>query len=151
MDSCQIEIGPTTAIGHALICPPESSDPCKLGAVYRDSQTFRDEIGFHSEFSIEGSGGLPGVFEVKSTATFGTSYTYTKEYSKGLDPSYDFYVPPGRACVPTQVPYREVQGNYLADVKVEVRTLEVIRTGGDAKASLEFDNGQSISGITCLY
>lgn len=215
MDSCQVEIGSTSAIGHALICPPESSGPCKLGAVYRDSQTFRDEIGFHSEFSIEGSGGLPGVFEVKSTATFGMSYTYTKEYSKGLDLSYDFYVPPGRACVPTQVSYRQrckgtiwqvrddpwgwmcgelsVDFNdkhrwftrdgesgwfqYVhhrsghpsqlwtfhtrhgfrpascsdVDEKVQVRTLEVIRTDGDAKASLEFDNGQSISAITCVY
>ncbi|KAF9114082.1 hypothetical protein BGX30_006726 [Mortierella sp. GBA39] len=215
MDSCQVEIGPTSAIADSLLCPPQSPSPCSQKTVYIDSQTLRDEIGFHAEFSIEAGGGLPGIFEAKSTATLGISYTYTKEYSNGKEFHYEFPVAPGKACTPTRVLYmqrcrgtvwevrsdswgwkcnelsvdfrdkhrwftREGEGGWFqyvhhrqglpsqlwsfrsrhgfrptscSDVteKVQVRTLDVIRTDNDAKASLEFDNGKSISAISCLY
>ncbi|KAF9948669.1 hypothetical protein BGZ70_002128 [Mortierella alpina] len=217
MDHCEIEIGPPSAIGHALYCPRESPTPCTLGATYKDSQSFRDEIGFHTEFSIESGGGLPGVFEAKSTITFGTSYTYSKEFSHGLELSYVFPVEPGRVCTPTQVAYRQrctgtvwevrndswgwtcpelaanidfndkhrwfvlegqdqwfhyvhYRGNLppqlytvrsknvfrprsCSDVpeKIQVRTLDYMQSDTNAKNPVEFDNGKSISAITCVY
>ncbi|KAG0363231.1 hypothetical protein BGX24_004947, partial [Mortierella sp. AD032] len=212
MESCQVEIGPTSAIADSLYCPSESPSPCTQKIVYTDSQTFRDEIGFHAEYSISASGGLPGVFEVTATATYGISYTYTKEYSNGAEFHYEFPVAPGKTCTPTRVLYRQrCKGtiwhvrndswgrmcnelsfdfndkhrwfhpspengwfHYVhhrqglpsqlwtfhsrdgfrprscsdATEKVQVRTMDVIRADNDAKASLEFDNGKSISAVT---
>ncbi|KAF9322223.1 hypothetical protein BG006_002451, partial [Podila minutissima] len=179
------------------------------------SQTFRDEIGFHAEYSISASGGLPGVFEATATATFGISYTYTKEYSNGSEFQYEFPVAPGKTCTPTRVLYRQRCKGTIWEVrddswgwmcnelsfdfkdkhrwfvkegedgwfhyvhhrkglpsqlrtfrsrhgfrptscsdateKIQVRTLDVLRTDNHAKASLGFDNGKSISAISCLY
>ncbi|KAF9127932.1 hypothetical protein BG015_004430 [Linnemannia schmuckeri] len=218
LDSCNIEIGPTSAIGDTLLCPSQSPSTCNLGITVVDSQTFRDEIGFHAEYTIEVSGGLPGVFEAKVSATYGLSYTYSKEYSKGQEISYSFPVSPGRTCTPTRVSYRqrcigtiwEVANDawtghckdlpfdfadkhrwfsypgdagefgwfqYVqyrpgqipqlwtvhtshgyrpiscADVDklVQVRSLRQLRVDNDAKASLEFDTGRSISAVTCIY
>ncbi|KAG0275570.1 hypothetical protein BGZ96_003742 [Linnemannia gamsii] len=215
MESCKVEIGPTTAIADALHCPSESPSPCTQTTKFVDSQTFRDEIGFHAEYSISASGGLPGVFEATATATFGISYTYTKEYSNGAEFQYEFPVAPGKTCTPTRVLYgqrckgtiwqvrddswgwmcnelsfdfndkhrwfvREGEDGWFhyvhhrkglpsqlrtfrsrhgfrptscsdATEKIQVRTLDVLRTDNRAKASLEFDNGKSISAITCLY
>ncbi|KAF9971537.1 hypothetical protein BGZ73_005523 [Actinomortierella ambigua] len=217
MDSCNIEIGPTSAIGDTLFCPSQSPDTCQLEISVIDSQTFRDEIGFHAEYTIEVSGGLPGIFEARVSATYGMSYTYSKEYSKGQEISYSFPVSPGKTCTPTRVSYRqrcigtvwEVQNNrrdwnckdlafdfgdkhrfftnsddqaygwyhYVQyrpneapelwtlhtshgfrpincediDRGVEVRTMKQLRVDKDAKASLEFDTGKSISAVTCIY
>lgn len=215
MESCKVEIGPTTAIADALLCPSESPSPCTQTTKYIDSQTFTDEIGFHAEYSISASGGLPGVFEATATATYGISYTYTKEYSNGAEFQYEFPVAPGKTCTPTRVLYRQRCKGTIWEVrddswgwmcnelsfdfndkhrwfvregedgwfhyvhhrkglpsqlrtfrsrhgfrptscsdateKIQVRTLDVLRTDNNAKASLEFDNGKSISAITCLY
>jgi hypothetical protein len=215
LDSCNIEIGPTQAIGDTLLCPSQSPSTCDLGITFVDSQSFRDEIGFHAEYTIEVSGGLPGVFEARVSATYGMSYTYSKEYSKGQEISYSFPVSPGRTCTPSRVSYRQrctgtiwevandawtghckdlpfdfadkhrwfsTDGEFgwfhyvqyrpgqvpqlwtvhtshgfrpinCADVDklVEVRSLKQLRVDNDAKASLEFDTGRSISAVTCIY
>ncbi|KAG0201805.1 hypothetical protein BGX28_005460 [Mortierella sp. GBA30] len=181
---------------------------------FTDTQSFRTNVGFYTEFSISTTAGVPGIFEAKVTATTGTSYSYEKEYSHGKELSYTFPVAPGKACTPSKVAYRqpctgilwEVQDNRslwscpgLRDLdfnkthkffsgqdadwfhyvsvrpsdtvlytmhslsgfiprscdeltwQVEARTLNVIITDPTSKASLEFDNGSSVSAVSCLY
>lgn len=102
--SCVPEIGPAATTGRAMSCPAESPRPCKFMVTYKDSQTFK-EMGFYAEFSIESAGGMSGIYEARVTTTFGSSYSYTKEFNHGIDLGYEFPVAPGLSCTPTQVSY----------------------------------------------
>ncbi|KAF9105216.1 hypothetical protein BGX27_009723 [Mortierella sp. AM989] len=212
---CRSEIGPVTPIGDALACDSQSPSACQLDITFVDTQSFKHTVGFVAQYEISGKGGMPGVFEASTTWTFGSSYSYEKEYSRGRELKYSFPVSPGRTCIPSHVAYRQsctgtlweakndrwdwmcdeltdidfrdkhkffyLQGEdnwfhyvavrsdktvlysirtknefvptscYDVDYKIQVRTLTVINTNADAKASLEFDNGNSISATTCVY
>ncbi|KAF9353795.1 hypothetical protein BGX26_008439 [Mortierella sp. AD094] len=215
MNNCNVEIGPISPIGDSLSCPLESPSPCQLDVTFIDTQTFTTSVGFYAEYSISASGGTPGVFEVKTSLTVGTSYSYDKQYSHGRELKYSFPVSPGRTCTPSHASYRQsCTGNIwevnsdrsgwwctdLTDLKfddkhaffsypgddkwfhyvrigpyntvlytmhtrdgfppkscsdldggIEVRTMRLLDMDVQTKASLEYDNGNSISATTCIY
>ncbi|KAG9319414.1 hypothetical protein KVV02_007563 [Mortierella alpina] len=103
---CKADKGPGQNLGSALMCPAEGGKPCELGVEIKDEQTFADQIGVHADYTIETSGSVPGVFDIKTSATFGVSYTYTKQFNSGRMVKYTFPVPEGKTCTPTRMSYR---------------------------------------------